>query len=71
MGDEIVKTPAVTNVPAVTNAPVVASSPVATTTPASNDAPIGEDPIWKKWYYWVGGAIVVVAIGLLIWKFVL
>ena len=59
MGDEIVKTPAVTNVPAVANAPAVANPPV-----------VGE-PKSKKWLYWVVGAVVVIAVGLLIWKFVL
>jgi len=59
MGDEIVENPAVTSAPAVAKAPAVAN-------PLVDGAPKG-----KTWYYWVGGAIVVVAIGLLIWKFVL
>jgi len=58
MGDEVVKNPAVAKTPAVT-------------TPAVAKAPVEGAPKGKTWYYWVGGAIVVVAIGLVIWKFVL
>jgi len=62
MGDEIVKTLAVAKAPA---------SAAVTTTPAVAKAPVEGAPKSKKWLYWVGGAVVVVAIGLLVWKFIL
>ena len=55
MGDEIVKTPAVTSAPAVAKVPAVANPPV-----------VG-GPKSKKWLYWVGGAAVVIAVGIVIW----
>ena len=64
MGDEVVKTPT------MTNASTTVKTPVVTDVSAPANAPVSEEPKSKKLAFWIAGIVVAIVAVLLIWIFI-